>query len=67
VIPKLYAPDGATLKSWLADTTVCEVAEERNGAYELYMGKNIFWRTLMPGSLSVQRSNHASIVAPVGL
>jgi len=35
MIPKLYAPDGAALLSWLGDTT--EVTEERNGIYELYM------------------------------
>jgi len=35
--PKLYAPDGAALLSWLSDATVCEVTEERNGVFELYM------------------------------
>jgi phage minor structural protein len=37
MIPKLYAPDEATLLSWLPDAIVCEVTEERNGIYELYM------------------------------
>ena len=37
MIPKLYAPDGAALLSWLLDATVCEVTEERNGAFEPYM------------------------------
>jgi len=35
--PKLYAADGSTLLSWLGDATVCEVTEERNGIFELYM------------------------------
>ena len=35
--PKLYAPDGTTLLGWLSDATVCEVTEERNGVFELYM------------------------------
>ena len=35
--PKLYAPDGAALFAWLRDATACEVTEERNGPYELYM------------------------------
>jgi phage minor structural protein len=30
-------PDGVTLKSWLGDATFCEVTEERNGIFELYM------------------------------
>jgi len=37
MIPKLYAPDGATLLAWLPDATVCEVTEERNGIFELYL------------------------------
>ena len=37
MIPKLYAPDGAALLAWLADATACEVTEERNGIFELYM------------------------------
>jgi phage minor structural protein len=37
MIPKLYAPDGTTFLATLADTTVCEVTEERNGIYELYL------------------------------
>ena len=35
--PKLYAPDSTTLLAWLRDTTVCEVTEERNGIFELYL------------------------------
>ena len=35
--PKLYASDGATLLAWLADATVCEITEERNGIFELYL------------------------------
>jgi phage minor structural protein len=35
--PKLYAADGSTLLTWLGDATICEVTEERNGIYELYM------------------------------
>jgi len=37
MIPKLYEPDGEELNAWLADATVCEVTEERNGIFELYM------------------------------
>jgi len=37
MIPKLYSPDGAALLTWLPDATVCEVTEERNGIFELYM------------------------------
>jgi phage minor structural protein len=33
----LYAPDGATLLAYLSDTTVCEITEERNGIFELYL------------------------------
>ena len=37
MIPKLYAADGTTLLSYLSDATMCEITEERNGPYELYM------------------------------
>jgi phage minor structural protein len=37
LIPKLYTSDRVTLLCWLADVTICEVTEERNGVYELYM------------------------------
>jgi len=37
MIPKLYAADGSTLLSYLGDVTVCEVTEERNGVFELYL------------------------------
>lgn len=35
--PKLYEPDGSSLLCWLSDATVCEVTEERNGIFELYL------------------------------
>ncbi len=35
--PKLYASDSTTLQSYLPDATVCEVTEERNGVFELYL------------------------------
>ncbi len=35
--PKLYAPDSAALITWLSDATICEITEERNGAFELYI------------------------------
>ena len=37
MIPKLYGPDGTSLLFWLGDATVCEITEERNGIFELYM------------------------------
>ncbi|MDR0531122.1 MAG: hypothetical protein LBG83_03540 [Oscillospiraceae bacterium] len=37
MIPQLYATDGATLLAYLSDATTCEVTEERNGIYELYL------------------------------
>ena len=35
--PILFAPNRTSLLAHLADATVCEVAEERNGTYELYL------------------------------
>ena len=37
MVPKLYAGDGTTFLATLSDTTVCEITEERNGIYELYL------------------------------
>ena len=35
--PILFAPNRTSLLAHLADATACEVTEERNGIYELYL------------------------------
>jgi phage minor structural protein len=35
--PLLYAADGTTLLAYLSDATTCEITEERNGIFELYL------------------------------
>ena len=37
IIPKLYAPNRTSILAHLVDTTICEVTEERNGIFELYL------------------------------